>query len=121
MCPKDAIDLSETQENMSCLFGRIGRSDELRKVRTFMYHIRPGVLVRALVCKYNYEGTVLGYKYNGRRGWMMGLLLKSGAVKDVSIDPRDWFGGESTTFVNCGAIVYAIYKHGYRLVVEPVS
>jgi hypothetical protein len=51
----------------------------------------------------------------------MGMLLKSGSVKDVSIDPRDWFDGEKTVFVYCGKTVYAIYRHGYRLALEPVA
>lgn len=121
MCPKDALDRSYTQENLSCLTGKFGRPDELRKVRVVMENIKPGVTVRALICKYTYTGTVLGYRYNGRRGWVMGLLLQSGSVKDVSIDPRDWFDGENTHFTHSGKTVYAIYKHGYRLAIEQIN
>lgn len=49
----------------------------------------------------------------------MGLLLCSGKVKDVSIDPLHWFEGDETTFVHVGETVYAIFNHGYRLVLEP--
>jgi len=87
-------------------------------VRRVVNSIRTGMVIRATIYRFTYQGTVLGYKRT-KRGWMMGLLLCSGTVKDVSIDPKHWFAGDETTFVNVEQTVYVIFHHGYRLVLEP--
>jgi hypothetical protein len=112
--------LGEKYEEVSQDRSRYGRPDELRKARKIVNVFKTGTFVRATVYKYVYCGTVLGYKkFNS--GWKMGLLLNSGKVKDVSIDPVRWFDGEDSHFTVVDKTVYVIFNHGYRLVIEPVS
>ena len=119
-CRDDALEAMEKEENMSMLDSKYGRPDELRKARKIVQAIKPGMVVKALVYKFTYRGTVLGYSRTNK-GWVMGLLLCSGKVKDVSIDPRDWFDGGETNFVETGGTIYVIFKHGYRRVIEPIK
>ena len=117
-CQEDALKAIYDEENDAMLSSRYDRPDELRKVRKVVETLKTGMQIRATVYKFTYNGTVLGYK-RSNKGWMMGLLLCSGKVKDVSIDPRNWWEGDETTFVEVGNTVYVIFKHGYRLVLEP--
>ena len=116
----DALEAIYKEENLSMLERGYDRPDELRKVRRVVQNIRGGIQVRALIFRFNCAGTVLGYRRT-KKGWMMGLLLKSGRVKEVSIDPKNWFEGDETEFVESSGIVYAIYHCGYRLVIEPIT
>lgn len=118
MCQKDALEAIYNEENNAMLASRYDRPDELRKVRKVVDTIKNGMFVKATVYKFTYRGTVLGFK-RGNKGWMMGLLLCSGSVKEVSIDPRNWFEGDETTYTVVDKTVYVIFKHGYRLVLEP--
>ena len=120
MCQDDALKAMYNEENNSMLKSRFFRPDELRKTRKIVNAIKTGVFVKATIFKFTYQGTCLGYKRTPK-GWVMGLLLCSGKVKDVSIDPNRWFDGEKTTFVEVDRTVYVIFKHGYRLVLEPIS
>jgi hypothetical protein len=108
------------EENNSMLKSRFYRPDEIRKARKVVNAIKTGQFVKATIYKFTYEGTCLGYKHTPR-GWVMGLLLCSGKVKDVSIDPSRWFDGENAHFVEVDRTVYVIFNHGYRLVLEPIS
>lgn len=120
MCQKDALTAMYHEENNHMLRSQYGRPDELRKARKIVSAFKSGTFVKALVYKFNYRGTVLGYRRSGR-GWVMGLLLCSGKVKDISIDPARWFDGEKTHFALIEKTMYVIFKHGYRLVIEPIS
>lgn len=120
---EDAIRVIERESNLSFLkvhYKGTTRSTELSKVTKVVENIKQGMQVKAQVFRYIYKGVVLGYAKKSR-GWVMALLLQSGSVKEVSIDPRDWFRGDETTYVCVEKVVYVIFHKGYRLVIDPTN
>jgi hypothetical protein len=75
------------QEDHALLNSRFYRSESLSQVRKFFTKFRPGHCVRVICPRHTIQGTVLGYRVHKSRGWVMGVLTKTGRIKDITIDP----------------------------------
>jgi len=75
------------QEDHALLNSRFYRSESLCQVRKFFSKFRPGQFVRIVCPRHTIKGTVLGYRVHRSRGWVMGVLTKTGRIKDITIDP----------------------------------
>ena len=93
---KDAWAKMDREESLAWADGRIGRPAQLSNAKKFTERFSPGQHVRCTLRYKTYKGTVLGFRRHRYRGWMMGLLLDSGRIKEVTIDPK---GYESSDYL----------------------
>jgi hypothetical protein len=89
---KTARDAIIIEENRAIAEGiGIPRCSELREVAKFMNLYRQGIVLSVTLRNRSFRGTLLGYRRHQTRGWVMGILkIKSGKIKDVTIDPKGY-------------------------------
>lgn len=86
----DTLRAIDTEERMATVLGRL-RTDDLLCVKRFVEFYRQGEFLSVTLRRRQIKGTLLGYRKNGRRGWVMGVLeAGKGTVKDITIDPSGY-------------------------------
>jgi hypothetical protein len=80
----------DTEERMATVLGRL-RTDDLLCVKRFVEFYHQGDFLNVTLRRRQIKGTLLGYRKNGHRGWVMGVLESGkGTVKDITIDPSGY-------------------------------